>query len=80
MLSNTQRLNFCYLKIIHIVRQHYHPKVTEHILKNKQKGKCVYIHEIIRLSIMKMKMKIKNISHKYDINRPRYSKYKKCLF
>ena len=34
---------------------------------------------------MKMKMKMKNISHRYDINRPRsrhghkYSKYKKCL-
>ena len=28
-----------------------------------------------------MKMKMKNKSHKYDINRPkpRYSKYEKCL-
>ena len=31
----------------------------EHILKNKQKDKCVCIHEIIRLIIMKMKMKMK---------------------
>ena len=42
----------------------------------------VYIHEIIRLIIMKMKMKMKN---RYDINRPRsrhghrYSKCKKLL-
>ena len=34
---------------------------------------------------MKMKMKMKNRSHRYDINRPKsrrghkYSKYKKCL-
>ena len=34
---------------------------------------------------MKMKMKMKNRSHKYDINRPgsrnerKYSNYKKCL-
>ena len=74
MLSNTLRLNFCYLKIIHIFDQCYHPKVIEHILKNKQKNKCVCIHEIIRLTIMKMK----NRSHRYDVNRPnpRYSKYK----
>ena len=42
----------------------------------------VCIHEIIRLII---KMKMKNRSHRYDINRFRsrhglkYSKYKKCL-
>ena len=34
---------------------------------------------------MKMKMKMKNISHRYNINRPwsrhghKYSKYKKCI-
>ena len=52
-----------------------------YILKNKQKNKCVYIHDVIRLIIMKMKMKMKNKSHRYDINRPkpRYSKYKKFL-
>ena len=85
MLSSTLRLNFCYLKIIHILHPRYHPKIIGHILKNKQKNKCVCIHEIIRLIIMKMKMKMKNRSHRYDINRPRsrhghkYSKYKKCL-
>ena len=38
--------------------------------KNKQKNKCVCIHEIIRLIIMKMKMKI-NRSQRYNINRHR---------
>ena len=39
----------------------------------------------MQLIIMKMKMTMKNRSHKYNINRPRirlghkYSKYKKCL-
>ena len=51
--------------------------------KNKEKNKCVCIHEIVQLIIMKMKMEMKKKSHKYDIIRPRsrhghkYSKYKK---
>ena len=45
-------------------------KIIGQILKNKQKNKCVCIHEIIRLIIMKMKMKMKNRSYIYDINRP----------
>ena len=85
MLSNTLRLNFCYLKIIHILHQRYHLKIIGHILKNKQKNKCFCIDWIIRLIIMKMKMKIKNRSNRYNMNRPRsrhghkYRKYKKCL-
>ena len=85
MLSNTLRLNFCYLKIIHILHLRYHPKLIVHILKNKQMKRCVCIHEIIQLIITNMKMKMKNISHRYDVHRSRsskkhkYSKYKKCL-
>ena len=85
MLSNPLRLNFCYLKIIHILYLRYHPKIIVYILKDKQKNKCVCIHEIILLIIMKMKMKMKNWSHRYDINRLRprhghkYSTYKTCL-
>ena len=62
----------------------FEPQKIGHILKNKQKFKCVYIHEIRRLIIMKMKMKMKYRSHRYDINRPRsthehkFSKCKKC--
>ena len=60
-------------------------KIIIHILKNKQKGKRVFIHEITWLIIMKMKMKMKNRSHRYDIDRPwprhghKYTKYKECL-
>ena len=85
MLSNTLRLNFCNFKIIYICHPRYHPKIIGHILRNKQKNKCPCIHEILRLIIMKMKMKMKNISHRYNINRPwsrhghKYSKYKKCI-
>ena len=81
MLSNSLRLNFCYLKNIRIL----HPKIIQHILENKQKNKCVCIYEIIQSIIMKMIMKMKNRSHRYDMNRFRsrhgqkYSKHKKCL-
>ena len=60
-------------------------EIIRHILKCKQKNNCVRVHKIMRLIIMKMKMKIKNRSHRYDINRPRsryghkYSRYKKCV-
>ena len=59
MLSNTLRLNYCYLKIIHILNPHYYPKIIGHILKNKDKNNCVSVHENIRLTIMKIKIKIK---------------------
>ena len=39
-------------------------KKIGHIPKNEQKNKCVCIHEIIRLIIMQMKMKLKNRSHR----------------
>ena len=65
MLSNSLRLNFCYLKNIRIL----HPKIIQHILENKQKNKCVCIYEIIQSIIMKMIMKMKNRSHRYDMNR-----------
>ena len=54
-------------------------------LKNKQKSKRVFTHEITRLIIMKMKMKMNNRSNGYDKNGLRsrrghkYKKYKKCL-
>ena len=81
MLSRTLRLDFWYLKIIHILHRRYHPRIIGHILRNKQKNKYVCIHEIMRLIIMKMNMKMKNRSHRYNINKPRpsheqkYSKY-----
>ena len=72
MQSNTLRLNFCYLKVIQILHPHYRPKIVGHTLKNKQKNMYVYIHEIIRVIIMKVKMKMKNRSHRYGRNKPKY--------
>ena len=79
------RLNFSCLKITHILHPRYPPKIVGHILKNKQKCKRVFTHKITQLIIMKMKTKMRNRSHRYDINRSRSkhghkdSKYKKCL-
>ena len=56
--------DFSYLKIIHTLHPHYLQKILGHILKNKQKGQPVFTHEITRLIIMKMKMKIKNKSNR----------------
>ena len=39
------RLNFCNLKIIHILHPWYHPKITGHVLKNKQKSHCAFIQK-----------------------------------
>ena len=67
---------FRYLKIIHIFHAPYHSKKLGHILKNKQKNNFICIHE---------KMKLKNRSRRYDINRRghgrKYSKYiKMCHY
>ena len=56
----------------------YHPKIIEHILKIKQKSKCVCFHEIMRLIIMKMEMKMKNGSHRHETNKIR-SRDNECL-
>ena len=65
------RLNVGYLKIINILHPYYRPEIRGYILRNKQNNKCVYINEIVRLIIVKMKMKMKNRSRRYDINNPR---------
>ena len=51
----------------------------EHILKNKQmyekkvnKNMCVCTHKVTQLIIMKIKMKIKKVLHRCDINRHRH--------
>ena len=58
MLSNTLRLNFYY---------HSHPKIIGHILKNNEKNKWVCFYEITCLIRVKMMMKMKNRSHRYEI-------------
>ena len=51
-----------------------------HILKNVQKNKCAYFNEII-LILINVKIKMKNRSHRSDVNRTRarhghkYTKY-----
>ena len=39
-----------------------------HIPKNKQRNKCACIQMTIRLILMKLKMEMKNRSHRYDLN------------
>ena len=36
----------CYFKIIHVFHQRYHAKIIEHIIKDKQKNKCVDMRTI----------------------------------
>ena len=64
MLSNTLRLKFCYLKIIDILHPRYRLKIIGHIQK---------ISKRTNLSVlMKMEMKVKNKSHRHDLNRPSF--------
>ena len=56
---------------IHILHSFYHPKIIGDIVKTKKKKKCVCIHQILWLIIEKMMMKMKNRSHKHNINSPR---------
>ena len=59
-----------------------YPKIIEHILKYLQINKCNCFNEITWFIIMKIKLKMKNKSHRYDKNRSRhwqghkYAKYK----
>ena len=73
-------LNFYFLIIICFLHPSYHPKIVGDILKNIQK---IIASVLLRLlMIRKMKLKMKNRSHIYNINglRPRhghkYTKYK----
>ena len=56
MLSISLTLNFSYLKIIHISHPRYHLKTVGRTIKNRQKSKSVFIHEITQLIITKIKM------------------------
>ena len=85
-LNNTLTLNFCYSKISCLFYPRSHPKIIGDILKNIQKTSThVSLNKVTYLTPMKMKVKIKNRSHRYDINwrRPRhgpqYTKYKMYL-
>ena len=53
--------------------------------KKCTQNKFVYFNEVMRLITMKVTLRMKNISHRYNINRPRhrhghkYTKYEVCL-
>ena len=66
--DHTLMLNFCYLKIMHILQPRYHPKIIGNVLKTNQNNKCVCIYQTIRLIIIQIKMKMKDRSHRYDLN------------
>ena len=79
-LSNTLRLNFCYLKIKLFVHPPEDPKIIGHILKKQG----ISYNRIIWLIIKKRRLTVKNRSHIYNINRRRsrighkYTNKKKC--
>ena len=70
------------MKSVRFVDQCYHPKINTAYDKNGQKSQCACFNEIVGSN--KMKMKTKNSSYRYDINRPsarhghNYTKHKKC--
>ena len=78
--KHTQRLNFCFLKIICFLPPSYHPKIVGDILKNIQKTSASILMKL--LMTMKMRLKMKNRSHICNINGPKprhgqkYTKYK----
>ena len=81
-LINTLRLNFPYLKIYMLSSS---TLSCENNSKNCTKSKYVCFNDVIWLITIKMRLKIKNRSQRYDINWPRpnyghkYTKYKMCL-
>ena len=60
MLSNTMKLNLPF-------ENYSHSSITLSSKSNRTYSKKEHSHEIMRLIIMKMKIKMKNRWHKYDI-------------
>ena len=71
------------MKIIYFLYPRYCPKIIADIVKNVQKLSMFL--QMRQLMTMKLRMKLKNGSHRYDIDRPRprhgqrYTEYKMCL-
>ena len=84
-LSNTLKLNFCFLKIIPILHPCYHPKLIWDVLKNGQKTSVSVLMRSYDYMYWKWSSKWKNGLHRYDINRTKqthghkHTKYKICL-
>ena len=73
-LSNTLRLNFCYLKIIRFLYPRYHPKIIGNTLKNVQKTSTP-VKWVYMIMTMKVRLKMKN----RPIHGHKCTKYKICL-
>ena len=67
-LSNILRLDFLCLKIIRFLHPRYQPKIIEDIPKNVQKanGSALMLYDCVMT--LKMRLKIKIGSQRYDIN------------
>ena len=57
--------------LFEIYSNSYHPKIIEDILKNVQKTSAFVWIRLYKLMVKKTRLKMKNKSHRYDINRPR---------
>ena len=70
------------MKIIRFLHPRDHLKIIGLVLNNSQKNNCICFNKVMT---MKIRLKMKNKSHRYDIIRPRpryghkYTKYKMCL-
>ena len=64
-------LNFCYLETICSPHPYYHVKIIGDILKTVPRNNYICLNEFIWLMTIKMRLKVKNRLHRYDINRPR---------
>ena len=84
-LSNTLRLKFLIFENYSLFSTPLLSKKMGDIVKSVQKTEHVCLNEVIWLMTMEMRTKMKNRSHRCDINRPRsrhghkYSKYKMWL-
>ena len=67
--SNTLRWSFCYYSHSSWMLSSKKSR-TQNTFKKKKNNKCVCIHKIIWLIIVNRMMKIKNRSHRHDINSP----------
>ena len=81
-LSNTLRLTFRCLKIIHFFHPRYYPKRYS---RKRTKNKCVCFKDVIWLMAMIIRLKMKSIIQRYGINRPgprhghKCTNYQMCL-
>ena len=62
------RLNFCYLKIIHILHPRYHPKITGHIIRKYANEQVCLLSLDYMLNHNENENENEKNSHRYDID------------